>query len=83
MKFIKREMVEDEDFQHIKISGKTGYWSATEKCTTENATYYLYKNDNDICHIPFVIVEYVDEQPITTFDTNVDLLTFLESECII
>lgn len=84
---IATQIVDDEEalkeYQHEKINGYTGRWSALEFVALEDATYYIYEHDfygDETCYL---VVKYVDEQPVSVYETYDNLLQCLEDEEII
>ena len=65
------------------ITGKANKWSALEKCETEEGTYYLYESDKYGLELPYIVIKYVDEQPIEIYETYFGILSFLQTEGII
>ena len=67
--------------QRIEITGYSGTYSAFEKVETEEATFYIY--DCDMYRFDpqsYIVVMYIDEQPIAVWETEDNLIHFLSTE---
>ena len=85
---IAAQIIDDDEealkeFQREKINGYIGRWSALESLTVEDATYYMYEHDTYGDESCYLVVKYVDEQPVAVYETYDSLLQCLEDEEII
>ena len=84
---IAAQIIDDEEalkeYPHEKINGYDGRWSALEFVALEDATYYMYENDTYGDETCYLVVKYVDEQPVAVYETYDSLLQCLEDEEII
>lgn len=72
---------ETDEEQRVEISGYSGTYSAFEKVETEEATWYIYECDMYRFNPqPYIIVMYIDEQPIAVYETDDSLIHFLSTE---
>ena len=73
----------DKEHEHIKIDGYTGKWSALEYTILDSGTYYIYENDIYGDMTCFLVIKYLDDEPIEVYETYDGLEQCLIDEDII
>lgn len=80
------ESVKNE-LQAIKIPGYIGKWSAFEKCTIENRTFYIMEHDTYGDMTQYNVIECINDKGylmfLNIFETYDDIITCLMDEEII
>lgn len=72
---------ESDEEQRVEITGYKGTYSAFEKVETETATFYIYECDMyRFDPQPYIIVMYLEEQPVAVYETEDSLIHFLSTE---
>lgn len=80
---IQIEDIENLPFQNIEIPEYNGKWSAVDKYTTPNCTYYLFENDEHGDEDIYIVAKIVHGKIVETYETYDDIETCLRDNDII
>lgn len=59
----------ETEHQHINIDGYRGKWSAIEYTELDSGNYYIYEHDTWGDETCYLVVRYIDEEPMDIYET--------------